>query len=104
MLNPDFAEESILPALLPHTRVVNGLKNSYWLGFIYLLEQRSPLFYRQCNATDVEGSKLIGHRVTTALSVSSSKLIAIVEEVSDPMTRSHLRFACPLFAVYVDVS
>ena len=41
-----------------------------------ILGRESHMFYHQCNTRDVEISKLIAHRMTTALSISSSKLIA----------------------------
>ena len=62
----------------------------------------SPLFYQQCNVSDVEKSKLIGHRVTAAQFKVQSKVDAIVADVSDPMTPSHSGFSCFLFAVCID--
>ena len=53
------------------------------------LDPKRPLFYQQCNARDVENSKLTGHHVTIALWVQSSKLVAIVADVNDPATLSH---------------
>ena len=51
--------------------LINRLKNSYLLVFI--LDRESPVNYQQCNASDVENSKLIGHRITAALSISESQ-------------------------------
>ena len=59
--NPDLLKESISTALLPYMHVFNSLRNNSWLVFIFRLG--SPLFYQQCDAGDVENSKLIRHSV-----------------------------------------
>ena len=95
---PRSAKEYRSPAFLPHARVVNSLRNNCWLVFICRTEKS----LQNRNAPDVQNSKLIGHRVTAALSVSDSQFLEIVADVSDPMTPSHRRFPCLLFVVCVD--
>ena len=66
-----FAKESISPDLLPHALVVNSLKKA--VGMCLFSDRESPFICKQCNVRDVENSRLIGHLVTTAVSLSSSK-------------------------------
>ena len=72
------------------------------IGACLFLDRESALFNQQCNARDVNNSKLIGFRVTTGLSVSGSTFVAIVADVNDPMTLFHSRVSCLLFAVRAD--
>ena len=41
-------------------------------GLCLFLDRKRSLFYQQCNVRDVENSKLIIHRLSTAMSISSS--------------------------------
>ena len=68
--------------------------NPNFLNILWFLDQQIPFFYKQ---RDVKNSELIEQCMTTALSVS--KFSAVVADVSDPVTPSHLRFSCLLFAV-----
>ena len=79
-LNPDLLE-STSPALIPHARVVNSLRN-------IVSDRESPLQNQQRNASDVKNSKLTEHGMAlTALSVSKveSKVAAIAADVNHPV-------------------
>ena len=56
-----FPKEFISLAPFPHAWVVSSLTNSYY-SLVFIFKSENPLFYQQCNARDVENSKLIGHR------------------------------------------
>ena len=74
------------------------------IGLCLFLDLESPLFCQQCNVCNIKNPKLIGHCMTTTItmSVSSLKFAAIVADINDPMTPSHLRFSCLIFTVCVD--
>ena len=72
------------------------------IGLCLWSDLEGPFFYQQYNLHDVQNSKLIGHCVTTPLSVASSELAAIVADVIDPVTPSYSRFSCLLCIICVD--
>ena len=61
-----FAKESLSPAFLPQARVVSSLRKWIAIGLFCFRSGKSLVLPEQCNARDVENSKLIGHRVTKA--------------------------------------
>ena len=92
-----FAKESLSPAFLPQARVVSSLRKWIAIGLFCFRSGKSLVLPEQCNARDVENSKLIGHRVTKAQVESLIKgMAAIVADVGDPVTSPLQRFNFPV--------
>ena len=69
--NPGLLECPEVPLSLHSTIREKGSKITICL-FLFL-NRESRLFYQQCNARDIENSKLIGHNMTSAMSISCSR-------------------------------
>ena len=91
---PDLLE-SPSPALLLHARVVNSLRNSYWVVLIFRSGKSTPppppffffffFFNQQCKARDVENSKLTWQNHVRFQVKVESKMAAIAAP-KDPFT------------------
>ena len=62
-------------------------------GLGLFLDWESPLFYQQCNMWWQKFETYLTQH-DKAMSVSGSKFMVTVADVSDPMTSSHWRFPC----------
>ena len=96
-----------LKAVSPYFRFAKEYGSVCWvkitIWFCFFLDQESPLFYKQCNASDVEDSKATGHRMITALSVSKSQSSLRLQQTSVTQWPLPIRYCpVPVFVVYVD--
>ena len=103
------AEESISPALVPHTRVVNSLGKSYWIvlkhikgskerySFTTKHNMRMACVYFWIYGKDACFTK--DHQKSETDWTRGSKFVV---DVADPVTPSRSRFSCLFFAVCVN--
>ena len=69
---------------------------------LFFFRMGKPSFYQQRNVCAFENSKLTGHHLTTASSISGKEFAAIVADVNELTTPSHLRFSHLLFVICAD--
>ena len=75
------------------TALCRALVTETAIGLCLFLDGERPLFYQHCNVRDVRKSKLIGHRSGSKLTVQVQSSRHQTADVSDPVTRAHLRFS-----------